>query len=208
MKHSLKALFLAIFLTPSIPWAGTVSVEFGGGYSTSKLANSETGKGGAGLLGFDYALLTSSWASINFGFQARYFALSKDSSTTTSSSSASTLNTSDQNYLFMTPKIRLEVWNISISGGYTPYVYNSSLDKYQGYSAYHVDAEILFPITPEIDFGIMGSQQWMTSDDSTRSLNPATMYGAFFRLHYGWKEKGKTAERTFKGWRYPFGIRK
>jgi|GEM_PF-5365572 len=170
------------------------NVDFGGGLANANLSRNRSASGGYGHLGFDIPLLSSHWTSLNLGAQGRGVSVSSQGAS--------------EEYLFALAKARIEFWNFSLGGAYTPYVYSSSLSKYQGMSSTLVDVELLLPITPEIDFGIMASRQWMQTGDQTRSFNPASLYGAFFRLHYGYSESGKNSRRTFKGWRYPFGVRR
>ena len=67
-----------------------------------------------------------------------------------------------------------------------------------------LEAQFLFPITPEIDFGVQASRESFTS--AAYGGNPSVIeYGAFFRLNFGMDEEAAENRRKFKGWRYPFG---
>lgn len=89
---------------------------------------------------------------------------------------------------------------------YTPYVWKDmAFDKASTIdSVLTLEAQFLFPITVEIDFGLQASRQTFQTAYGT-GPNPSTEYGAFFRLNFGFTEAGSTERRKFKGWRYPLG---
>lgn len=104
------------------------------------------------------------------------------------------------------PVLRIEFWRLALGAGYTPYVWNGlSFNKNASIdSVLTIEALFLFPITPEIDFGLQASRQ--TFKTATASgPNPSTEYGAFFRLNFGLSESAAGERRKFKGWRYPLG---
>jgi hypothetical protein len=104
------------------------------------------------------------------------------------------------------PIFRMEIWRFVLGAGYTPWIWkdftfkrNSALN-----SMLTLEAQFLFPITPEIDFGLSGTRTSYTS--SLYGNGPTVMeYGAFFRLNFGMSEAVTNERRKFKGWRYPFG---
>lgn len=111
-------------------------------------------------------------------------------------------------FTFMTtsPVVRLEFWKLVLGAGYTPYVWkdfvfskNGSID-----SVLTVEAQFLFPITIEIDFGLQASRQYFKTDFGD-GPNPSSEYGAFFRLNFGFSDAGASERKKYKGWRYPLG---
>lgn len=104
------------------------------------------------------------------------------------------------------PELRLEFWRLVLGVGYTPYVWkditfskNGSID-----SVLTLEAQFLFPITPEIDFGLQASRQTFETTFGT-GPNPSTEYGLFFRLNFGLSQAAAGERKKFKGWRYPLG---
>lgn len=111
-------------------------------------------------------------------------------------------------FTFMTtgPVFRLEFWKLVFGVGYTPYVWNDLVftKDVSVTSVLTLEAQFLFPITIEIDFGLQASRQTFVSTYGT-GPNPSTEYGAFFRLNFGFSEAGANERRKYKGWRYPLG---
>lgn len=102
------------------------------------------------------------------------------------------------------PVLRLELGRIVLGAGYSPWVWRDITYKKNPASALLLEASFLFPITPEIDFGLNGAVQSFKTDAGS---GPKTLeYGVFFRLNYGLSESSKQTRRKFKGWRYPFGV--
>ena len=103
------------------------------------------------------------------------------------------------------PTLRLEFWRLVVGAGYTPLVYQSLMFKKTSgiKSVLILEGQFLFPITPEIDFGLSGAR---TSYSTSFGSGPTVMeYGAFFRLNFGMSEAAVGERKKFKGWRYPFG---
>jgi len=106
--------------------------------------------------------------------------------------------------LTTTPMLRMELWKLVLGAGYTPWVWQSIEFKKLQAKALTFEAQILFPITPEIDFGLQAARQQITPNESGSTL--VTMeYGAFFRLNFGMSDTQATQRRKYKGWRYPYG---
>jgi hypothetical protein len=106
----------------------------------------------------------------------------------------------------ISPMLRLEFWRLVVGAAYTPLVYQSITFKRDGWitSVMTLEGQFLFPITPEIDFGLQAAR---TSYKSTSFGDGPTVmeYGAFFRLNFGMSEAAVGERRKFKGWRYPLG---
>lgn len=104
------------------------------------------------------------------------------------------------------PMLRVEFWRFVLGVGYTPYVWESITFKKASAigSVLTLEAQFLFPITPEIDFGLQSSRETFSS---SRYGNGPTVfeYGAFFRLNFGFSDAASSERRKFKGWRYPLG---
>lgn len=104
------------------------------------------------------------------------------------------------------PMFRIEFWRLVVGVGYTPYVWkdltfskNGSID-----SVLTFEGQFLFPITPEIDFGLQAARSAYSS--ALYGDGPTVMeYGAFFRLNFGMSDAVASERRKFKGWRYPLG---
>jgi hypothetical protein len=129
----------------------------------------------------------------SLGLQTRYL-----SGTTGASESFTALSVS--------PIFRIELWRLVVGAGYTPLVYRNLSFKKDGAinTVMTIEAEFLFPITPEIDFGLQASRELYQS--TTLGNGPTvTEYGAFFRLNFGMSEAMAGERRKFKGWRYPLG---
>jgi hypothetical protein len=106
----------------------------------------------------------------------------------------------------ISPMLRLEFWRLVIGAGYTTYVAKDLAFKKDSTidSALTLEAQFLFPITPEIDFGLQAAR---TAFQSSRYGNGSTVmeYGAFFRLNFGLTDAMSNERHKFKGWRYPLG---
>jgi|GEM_PF-1725164 len=104
------------------------------------------------------------------------------------------------------PMLRIEFWKIVLGAGYTPLVWQSMTFKRDGGidSVLTLEAQLLFPITPEIDFGLQAARTAYSSSTYGSSAT-AMEYGAFFRLNFGISEAGVNDRKKFKGWRYPLG---
>ena len=98
---------------------------------------------------------------------------------------------------------RVEFWRLVLGVGYAPYLSKSIAFARREGSSLLLEASFLFPITPEIDFGLSYAQQKFTTPLGS---GPSTSeYGGFFRLNFGMSASQKDQKRKFKGWRYPFG---
>ncbi len=103
-----------------------------------------------------------------------------------------------------TPMLRMELWKFVLGAGYSPWVWQSTgFQKLQA-NALTLEAQILFPITPEIDFGLQAARQQVSPKTSGATLTTLE-YGAFFRLNFGMSETQANQRRKYKGWRYPYG---
>jgi hypothetical protein len=106
----------------------------------------------------------------------------------------------------VSPMLRVEFWRIVFGAGYTKLVYDGLGFKRGGAidSVLTLETQFLFPITPEIDFGLQASRESYSS--ASLGNGPAIMeYGAFFRLNFGMSDAISGERRKFKGWRYPYG---
>jgi hypothetical protein len=106
----------------------------------------------------------------------------------------------------VSPVLRLEFWRLVVGAGYTPLVYQGLTFKRDGWidSVLTLEGQFLFPITPEIDFGLSAVRTAYKSN--TFGTGPTVMeYGAFFRLNFGMSQAEAGERRKFKGWRYPLG---
>lgn len=104
------------------------------------------------------------------------------------------------------PIFRIEFWRLVFGVGYSTWVWeNLSFKKDSSInSVLTLETQFLFPITPEIDFGLQASRESFKSD--RYGAGPTvTEYGAFFRLNFGMSDSASSERRKFKGWRYPFG---
>ncbi len=110
-------------------------------------------------------------------------------------------------YMTTSPELRFEFWKLTLGVGYTNLVWDSLGFKRNAdiASVITYEAQFLFPITVEIDFGLQASRQIFKTNTYGTGPNPATEYGAFFRLNFGFTEAGSTERRKYKGWRYPLG---
>lgn len=106
----------------------------------------------------------------------------------------------------VSPVFRIELWRLVLGVAYTNAVYDSLTFHRDGAidSMLTLEAQFLFPITPEIDFGVQASRETFTSA-AYGSDASVIEYGAFFRLNFGMDEEAAASRRKFKGWRYPFG---
>jgi hypothetical protein len=139
---------------------------------------------------------TGNFPQFQLGVQNRYFSGSGVSTTTGANESFTTMATY--------PVVRIEIWRFLFGVGYTPWVWKSIDFKKNSAEATLYEASFLFPITPEIDFGLNYAQQSFKTDAGTGPKT--TEYGLFFRLNYGLDSEQKERRRKFKGWRYPFGL--
>lgn len=101
------------------------------------------------------------------------------------------------------PVIRMEFWRLVIGAGYAPYVWNNYDFRKSIGKSLLLEASFLFPITPEIDFGLNYGQQKLALTSGSKM--GTSEYGIFFRLNFGMSSEDVSAKRKFKGWRYPFG---
>lgn len=113
-----------------------------------------------------------------------------------------------ENFMSMTasPMVRMEIWRIVVGAGYTPFAFKDlSFSRNGGVdSVLTLEAQFLFPITPEIDFGLQAARQTFTTAFGD-GPDPSFEYGAFFRLNFGLSSAAAGERRKFKGWRYPLG---
>lgn len=190
-------LFLALFLSRESS-ANIFYFEFGGGLAQGKSVKTihpssleEKWSGSSVPVTMGYQLQASqSGVLFSLAAQGRYAMGSNDSGSYT--------------LLTTSPILRMEIWKIVLGVGYSPWVWrNVSFSKIQASSMIY-EAQILFPITPEIDFGLQGAQQKITPTGGGSALTTLE-YGAFFRLNFGMDEKQASQRRKYKGWRYPFG---
>lgn len=101
---------------------------------------------------------------------------------------------------------RIEFWKLALGFGYSPYVANGLGFQQVPGKAMMGEALLLFPITPEIDFGLNGAYQIFTAQNGNKGPNPAMDVGFFFRLNFGMSKSEANERRKYKGWRYPFGV--
>ncbi len=104
------------------------------------------------------------------------------------------------------PMLRMEFWRIVVGAGYTPFAFKDLMFSRNGdvESVLTLEAQFLFPITPEIDFGLQAARQTFTTATGD-GPDPSLEYGAFFRLNFGLSSAAAGERRKFKGWRYPLG---
>ena len=104
------------------------------------------------------------------------------------------------------PMLRVEFWRIVIGAGYTPYAFKDLSFSRNGRvdSVLTLEAQFLFPITHEIDFGLQAARQTFTTEFGD-GPDPSLDYGLFFRLNFGLSGGAAGERRKFKGWRYPLG---
>lgn len=110
------------------------------------------------------------------------------------------------------PVFRVEFWKLVLGAGYSTFVFRglSGGSAPEIKSNLTLEAQFLFPITPEIDFGLQAARQsFSTSYDAgpPPASTSIMQYGAFFRLNFGMSTAALTERKKFKGWRYPFGVR-
>jgi hypothetical protein len=109
------------------------------------------------------------------------------------------------NAMTTSPMLRIEFWKFVFGAAYTNYISKSmTFQKADGVTAaLTLEGQFLFPITPEIDFGLQASRvSFTTASSSSASV---IEYGVFFRLNFGFSANAKNERRKYKGWRYPFG---
>lgn len=197
---TLTILFILLFAcnhSQAMSWY----VEFGGNIGSSKtLSPLFTGTSSSSSLKSPFfAPFTlglqlqdiAQFPQFQLGIQNRYF-----SGSDSSGGSYSVISTY--------PIMRIEIWNFMFGAGYSPFVWKNIYAKsFSSTSALLLETSFLFPITPEIDFGLNAAQERFRSPAGS---GPKTIeYGAFFRLNYGFSQKNKEDRKRFKGWRYPFG---
>ncbi|MBC7386633.1 MAG: hypothetical protein H7301_10805 [Cryobacterium sp.] len=112
----------------------------------------------------------------------------------------------DFSVLTLSPMFRVEFWMLVFGVGYSPFAFQNLVLKSAPAvkSSLTLEAQVLFPITNEIDFGLSAARQTFQTDFG-RGPDPANQYGAFFRLNFGLSAADSTARQQFKGWRYPLG---
>lgn len=112
----------------------------------------------------------------------------------------------NQTLMTVAPTFRIEFWRLVVGIGYADWVYRGlASSKSVGTTALIYEGQFLFPITPEIDFGLSYAMQNFSSSSSTSTKTRSTDYGAFFRLNFGYSSQQSESRHKFKGWRYPFG---
>lgn len=189
LNHRLSAqtLFVALFIG-FLPLSNLYAInpydEFGGGLSKAS--------GESGGYGF-FTLALPLWQaplSAHLFTQARYTSLNDP-------------------LLAIYPGLRIEWWRFTVGYGYSPKVWSDpKFIPYQSSKAQLIEAQFLLPITPEIDFGLTyATQSIKYTSTIDKSLRTQDM-GIFFRLHFGFDSTDTAKRRTYKGWRYPFGIMK
>lgn len=172
--------------------------EFGGGYAKTSDSQALTGVSGdltAASIPFTFGLqLQNSPSGILFSLaaQARYLTGNNSGGTRAS-------------FMTVAPMFRIEFWKFVFGAGYSKWIFRDlAFGKYPTASSLILEVQTLFPITPEIDFGLGAARQSITSmgakgPDSTTELT------AFFRLNFGYSGGDLDKRRKFKGWRYPYG---
>ena len=110
----------------------------------------------------------------------------------------------------LSPMLRLELWMFSIGVGYSPFAFSSFMfEKAKGISSsLTLEAQALFPITEEIDFGLSVAKQSFSLKTAAGSDPSSLQYGLFFRLNFNLTEAESDDRRRYKGWRYPLGVSK
>ena len=103
------------------------------------------------------------------------------------------------------PTVRIELWRLVLGVGYTPIVWNGLAEKRLSASALLLEGSFLFPITPEIDFGLNLARERIVLGGVSPAFT-TTEYGAFFRINFGMNAASEERKRKFRGWRYPFGV--
>lgn len=169
-------------------------VEFGGGIAKTTDSQSLTGVSGA---------LTGMSVPFTFGIQLQHsssgllFSLASQLRYVSGSASGG----SSATFATLAPTFRMEFWKFVFGVGYSKWIYRDlAFSKYPAASALVLEGQMLFPITPEIDFGLSAARQAVTPSPSS-SLE----FTAFFRLNFGYSSDELNKRRKFKGWRYPYG---
>lgn len=144
---------------------------------------------------------------VTFGLQLQnsssgiLFSIAAQSRYVTGNNSSGTRGT----FMTVAPTFRIEFWKFVFGVGYSNLVYRDlSFSKYPSASALILEGQILFPITPEIDFGLSAARQSVSASGGS-GPDPSMEYGAFFRLNFGYSAEDLNKRRKFKGWRYPYG---
>ena len=202
---ALILLGMTLFLRPGNVYGGwTPYVQFGGGLARATNTSpyfSTQGNSLSTAYSGNFAIGTNlqsrmSGLLFQLGIQDRYF-----------SATAPDVKGAQKSFTFMPlyPEFRVEFWRLVFGVGYTPYVFNGiGLTQMRNTTALLGEVNFLFPITPEIDFGLGLAEQRLTQTGITA---PTTIeYGVFFRLNFGMSEGQSNERRKYKGWRYPFGI--
>ncbi len=108
-------------------------------------------------------------------------------------------------FMTVAPTFRIEFWKLVLGVGYSKWIYRDlAFNKYPTTTALIFEAQLLFPITPEIDFGVSAARQSVTSMGAS-GPDPSMEYTGFFRLNFGYSSADLDKRRKFKGWRYPYG---
>jgi hypothetical protein len=196
----------ALFLGLLVAWAtapGAHAVlyffDFGGGVVTSTGADDLLGASTSfptpyGRLELGTPLSVWSSGEIQFGLQTRSFVRG------------------GIQLIPLYPTLRFELWDFGLAASYTPWVWTlpgAVPERSLGTQALLIQVSYLFPITPEIAFGLETSWEKVSLTASTQ--NPATHVsgGVFFRLFGGKAPRGGKASsgpRDYRGWRYPYGV--
>lgn len=193
------ALTFSFFAAPSAD-AVIYYFEFGGGLGkiseatavNPEATENETSGGASVPLTLGVNLQSRQWGPLfQLGLQARYVTGSAGGAT------ATVLTTS--------PVFRIEFWRLFAGVGYSPWVWKDVSFKKLQLNALTYEGGFLFPITPEIDFGLQAAMQTLKPKSGGGPEAKTLEYGAFFRLNFGLSSQNATARRKYKGWRYPFG---
>ncbi|MBS1961923.1 MAG: hypothetical protein JST04_06890 [Bdellovibrionales bacterium] len=198
-------LALGVFAGPRDARAWPYYFEFGGGYAAFTSPNSllvSQGKASSSSAGSGYDLPLTFAVQLQEHSHGLLFALGLQTRYLNGTSGAGDAFS----VVPVSPILRLEFWRIVLGAGYTTWMTSglnttkiSTLD-----SMLTLEAQFLFPITPEIDFGLQASRESFSSVTYGNSAS-VMEYGAFFRLNFGYSENALSERKKFKGWRYPFG---
>lgn len=105
------------------------------------------------------------------------------------------------------PFLRIEMKRFFLTLGATPLLQKNTGAGYISATGLGMlgEAGFMFPITPEIAFGLNAGSQWISGGGGL-SPAPAFDLGGFFRFYFGKRSSGGSGMENYRGWRYPYGV--